>query len=640
VTLAEAVVTLTGTQVAFSAAVDDRPRDVNGLVISTISGTSFGGRVGATNAPLDVTVTGPVVLAGGAITAIHTVAFGGPITLAADALLTAGGALTLSGPVDGAHALDVQAAGVSEFSAPIGATTPLQRLTVGGGGMTRLSGAARSVTTIGDQSYSDALDVLADTTFTASGGSLTSSGGLDLNTGAGVVNAAGTISGAISGSGSLRKAGAGTLRLSAGNPFAGTLVQAEGKLEVTGATPSASVSLTGGTLAGSGPVGAVTGSGGTLAPGLTSGLLSTAGLALGSSDTVALGLDGPVAGSGHDQLRVTGPVALGGATLSVSLGFSPALDERFTLVDNDGTDAVTGTFAGLPEGAILDLQGLHFTLSYAGGTDDNDVTLTRVLLAASVALADAPSGSSASGDSVTFTATVSGASPAPAGSVRFELDGTLGAPAALSGGTAQFTTSSLEAGNHTVIARYGGDADHAMTASAALIHTVQAPPHPPGTTPRDEPGAPTAPVPPVKALRVTGVLATPYCLASRAKVKGAGRDITFSFALSDPARVTARVQRRLTPATRARRTCLLRPDGSRGRPVSFRDVVAPSRPVGKRRPFAQAFDAKAGSVRIRLSSLTRGARLTPGWYRLLLTAVRADGSAVAPVDVQFLVLRR
>jgi hypothetical protein len=208
-------------------------------------------------------------------------------------------------------------------------------------------------------------------------------------------------------------------------------------------------------------------------------------------------------------------------------------------------------------------------------------------------------------------------------------------------GTAQFTTSSLEAGNHTVTARYGGDADHAMTASAALIHMVQAPPHLPRTTPRDEPGAPTAPVPPVKALRVTGVLATPYCLAPlRAKVKGAGRDITFSFALSDPARVTARVQRRLTPATRARRTCLLRPDGRRGRPVSFRDVVAPSRPVGKRRPFAQAFDAKAGSVRIRLLSLTRGARLTPGWYRLLLTAVRADGSAVAPVDVQFLVLRR
>ncbi len=63
------------------------------------------------------------------------------------------------------------------------------------------------------------------------------------------------------------------------------------------------------------------------------------------------------------------------------------------------------------------------------------------------------------GQSVTFTATVA---PATAtGTVVFNIDGVdVGAPVALVAGKATFTTSTLTAGDHRVIATYGGDATY------------------------------------------------------------------------------------------------------------------------------------------------------------------------------------
>jgi hypothetical protein len=57
-------------------------------------------------------------------------------------------------------------------------------------------------------------------------------------------------------------------------------------------------------------------------------------------------------------------------------------DDAFTIIDNDGSDAVTagfyganGAFAGLPEGATITFNGVPLRISYMGGTG-NDVTLT------------------------------------------------------------------------------------------------------------------------------------------------------------------------------------------------------------------------------------------------------------------------
>jgi hypothetical protein len=49
----------------------------------------------------------------------------------------------------------------------------------------------------------------------------------------------------------------------------------------------------------------------------------------------------------------------------------------FTLINNDSTDAVLGTFAGLAEGATFTTGGATLRISYRGGTG-NDVTLTTI----------------------------------------------------------------------------------------------------------------------------------------------------------------------------------------------------------------------------------------------------------------------
>ena len=80
------------------------------------------------------------------------------------------------------------------------------------------------------------------------------------------------------------------------------------------------------------------------------------------------------------------------------------------------------------------------------------------------------------GHSVTFTATVSAASPGsgtPTGSVTF-MDGlTALGSATLSGGKASFKTSSLAAGSQAITAVYGGDGNFITSKSAALTQKVQ-----------------------------------------------------------------------------------------------------------------------------------------------------------------------
>src|SRR5262249_34779024 len=94
----------------------------------------------------------------------------------------------------------------------------------------------------------------------------------------------------------------------------------------------------------------------------------------GSSYVVQL--NGLAAGTGYDQLDVTGGVNLNGATLNAALGFGPAPHDSFLIITNDGSDPVTGTFAGLPQGASVSVGGTTFRIYYDGG-DGNDVELTR-----------------------------------------------------------------------------------------------------------------------------------------------------------------------------------------------------------------------------------------------------------------------
>src|SRR5262249_22945091 len=87
---------------------------------------------------------------------------------------------------------------------------------------------------------------------------------------------------------------------------------------------------------------------------------------------------------------------------------------------------------------------------------------------------------SASGQSVTFTATVSATAPGegtPSGTVQFVIDGSnSGSPVRVSsaGGvaTASFSTASLTVGAHTTLALSPGDASFTATTSLPLPDTL------------------------------------------------------------------------------------------------------------------------------------------------------------------------
>ncbi len=111
------------------------------------------------------------------------------------------------------------------------------------------------------------------------------------------------------------------------------------------------------------------------------GQLNTGNLLL--SGTTRFQINGTTPGTGYSQINVTGSVTLTNATLELFLdpNFAPSLGQQYVLITNDGSDAVTGTFAGLAEGAVITVNNQYqFTLSYHGGTG-NDVVLTCTLVA-------------------------------------------------------------------------------------------------------------------------------------------------------------------------------------------------------------------------------------------------------------------
>ena len=205
-----------------------------------------------------------------------------------------------------------------------------------------------------------------------------------------VADSAVTISGALSGSSpALTIRGAGSVTLENGGSFTGNVTVDGGDLFVTGGLTAAtrpSISVTQSGLLGgnlnTGTLGALIATMGTLSPGTaadaTGTLVATAsGFALdvqaGGSLTIQIGGVGD-----NDTFTVTGQVRLAGdLLLSIINGFTPSAGSVFTIVSNDSTDAVSGTFTGKPNGAQLSVASSVFSINYAGG-DGNDVTLTTV----------------------------------------------------------------------------------------------------------------------------------------------------------------------------------------------------------------------------------------------------------------------
>jgi len=116
--------------------------------------------------------------------------------------------------------------------------------------------------------------------------------------------------------------------------------------------------------------------GGPLTPGTSPGILTCSNLLLYGPVTFSAELNGTTAGTGYDQLKVRGTVALANPALQVTPGFMPTQGNRFVILNNETANPVTGSFAGLPEGALVSSGPLQFRISYVGGTGGNDVVLT------------------------------------------------------------------------------------------------------------------------------------------------------------------------------------------------------------------------------------------------------------------------
>jgi fibronectin-binding autotransporter adhesin len=171
------------------------------------------------------------------------------------------------------------------------------------------------------------------------------------------------------------KAGPGRLTLPFEHFITGTMSSFAGELIINGNMPGSATVAPGGVIGGTGTIGqGLFGTGGTVAPGTSPGILNTAGLSLSGASTLAVELNGATPGTGYDQLAVTGAVSVGG-TLSINLGYAPTVGDTFRIIDNDGGDAVIGTFSGLAEGALIVVGSTPMIISYVGGTG-NDVVLT------------------------------------------------------------------------------------------------------------------------------------------------------------------------------------------------------------------------------------------------------------------------
>ena len=208
----------------------------------------------------------------------------------------------------------------------------------------------------------------------------------------------------------ITKQGGGTLALGGpGNSYTGATEAAQGELRANTTLASAVTVDSGATLDGNGMVAGITDNSGRVslysypdpATLTTSGAVS---LGAGSTFEEDVSFDSNTDTQVNGELVATGSsVNLTGSTLDVQPlnFFTPAIGETVTLISNQTGSPVVGTFAGLPEGAEMTIDGVNCQISYAGGQSGRDVTLTTVPGdATQLVVAQQPSSTSTAGQPI------------------------------------------------------------------------------------------------------------------------------------------------------------------------------------------------------------------------------------------------
>jgi len=219
---------------------------------------------------------------------------------------------------------------------------------------------------------SDGIGALAGSTDQPSFPALVTLGtGTLTNGGVGITTFGGIITG--TGPTALVKNGAGSLTLTGINTCTGVCLLNAGTLTVNGALPGAITQALNTYLTGTGTVGQVTCNSGYVQPaGIDQGTLKTGDLTFNNTAVAFFELGYTT----NDSINIIGSVTLNNCTLSVDAYTVGGIGKKFTLIANDGVDAISGTFNGLPEGATVPYGVLNYTISYVGGTG-NDVVLTQ-----------------------------------------------------------------------------------------------------------------------------------------------------------------------------------------------------------------------------------------------------------------------
>ncbi len=351
------------------------------LTITAGTGNVTLSNVGATNALLGLSVTGGVLSVGSLGASTGGISLSGAgiiltgVNVRSDRTENTAGQGTTAGTIslNGAVTLSTGVTVDTDATTTDASITFASGSSIDGANfLSLLSGTANIVlnnTTVGGTTPL--------TSFMANGAAVTGTGDMSVTSGINVTNsAASSLAGAISGTGAVfAKLGTGTLTLGGANTYTGTTSVFNGRLDVDGSTTSNTTVLAPGILGGTGSLtGSVTGNG-TVSPGNSPGILATGNF--GPVGTLAIELNGTTVGAQYDQVNVTGSVDASATVLSISLGFSPAIGDTFTIVNNDAGDAVSGFFLGLVEGKVFTAGGATFQITYQGG-DGNDIELTTL----------------------------------------------------------------------------------------------------------------------------------------------------------------------------------------------------------------------------------------------------------------------